>query len=122
MNIMIVEDHSDMRRLLKNIVTLSLSETVVFTECESGEEAVDTYLEQRPDCVLMDFRLGAMNGLEATEQIILQDAGAHVILVTSHDSPSLRSRTEGSPLKAFISKDDLSKLIPLLQTLTSQTD
>ena len=54
---MIVDDHADMRRMLKSFLVLVLSEPFEIIECESGEQAVSEYALQHPDCVLMDFEL-----------------------------------------------------------------
>lgn len=119
MKVMIVDDHADMRRMLKNNITLFFSEDVVIIECESGEEAVVKYPNFMPDFVLMDFQLGGMNGFEATKNIINYDSKAKVIIVTSYDSPSMRSRAEKVQSLGFICKDDLSGLYQLMQNITN---
>ncbi len=110
MKIMIVDDHIDIRRVLKTILSVGNADTLHFIECESGEEAIRQYPIHRPDLVLMDIELGNMNGLEAAAFILNSDKKANVLIVTSHDSPSIRNKALNLPVRGFISKDDLSQV------------
>tara|TARA_R110002096_G_scaffold423357_1_gene630408 strand:+ start:5795 stop:6166 length:372 start_codon:yes stop_codon:yes gene_type:complete len=118
MKIMIVDDHADMRRVLRSIVSFSTVETSEIIECDSGEEAVGKYILQQPDCVLMDVELKGMNGFETTEKIYTQDSNANVVIVTSYDTTAFRSRAEKLHVKGFISKDKLSDIKQILQNIT----
>lgn len=122
MTIMIVEDHPGMRAMIREVALLALPGSPTIVECGSGEEAVARYATCQPDCVLMDFQLGQMNGLEATRLICDLDRQAFVVLVTSYDAPGLRSQSERLPLQGLVSKDDLAALTPILQTLPTQID
>jgi DNA-binding NarL/FixJ family response regulator len=117
MKIMIVDDHADMRRVLRNIISLSYSDKVQMIECESGEEAVRKYGEHTPDCVLMDFELQRMNGFEATQRIYDQDELAMVVIVTSHDTPTIRAKADQLHVHGFVSKENLSAISPILHTI-----
>lgn len=110
MVIMIVDDHLDIRRVLKTILRVGYSNNLQFIECESGEEAVEKYATHQPDLVLMDIELGEMNGLEAAAFILNSDKNAKILIVTSHDSPSIRQKALRIPIQGFISKDDLSQV------------
>jgi len=119
MKIMIVEDHADMRRMLKNMIFFSNDLPIETIECESGEEALECYLIHQPDCVLMDIELKKMNGFETTEGIMKQDVNANVIIVTSYDSFTFRKKAEQLQVKAFISKENLSDINQIIKALTS---
>lgn len=117
MKIMIVDDHNDMRKMIKQVISMSNLSALEVVECVSGEEAVSTYARTHPDCVLMDFQLGAMNGLEATEIIYQNDANAHVIVLTGYDSSQVRQKAQNLGVYGFITKDMLTDITPLLQAL-----
>lgn len=114
---MIVDDHAAMRRVLMNIVSLSRIEPLDFIECESGEDAVDRYADQHPDCVLMDVQLPQMNGFQATEKIRTHDATAKVVIVTSFDTPSIRNKAEKLHVTGFVSKDRLADVNTYLHSI-----
>jgi DNA-binding NarL/FixJ family response regulator len=119
MKIMIVDDHADMRRLLRNLVLLSIPWPVDVIECEDGEEAVRQFSVHRPDCVVMDVQLKtAMNGFEATERIYQADPNASVIFVTSHNTTAFREKAKVLHAKGFVTKDNLSELDHIIRSLS----
>lgn len=115
--IMIVDDHTAMRAVLRTVSALAFDEPVEFIECESGEEAVVKYEAEHPDWVLMDVQLRQMNGFDAAKRIRSHDATAKVVIVTSFDTPSIRLRAESMSMTGFVPKDRLSEIRPLLQSI-----
>ncbi|MBO6587364.1 MAG: response regulator transcription factor [Gracilimonas sp.] len=122
MKIMIVDDHAAMRRLLGNILTLGYKDfsngkhTLELVECESGEEAIEQFPKTRPDVILMDFQLTKMNGIEAAEAILQQDSSAKILFVTSYNSSSLRDKARHLSTLGFMSKNNLSDIMPMLSS------
>lgn len=58
----------------------------------SGEEAIKTARDTRPDLVLMDIVLaGEMDGIEAAKQI-MKEVGIPVVFVTAHTDKSTAGR------------------------------
>ena len=114
---MIVDDHADMRRVLRNVVQLSFTAPVEFMECDSGEIAIAQYAGFSPNLVLMDVELKSMSGFEVTEELMNQDEGAKVVIVTSYDTPSFRRKAKKLQTKGFICKDRLTDLHQLLHNI-----
>ena len=79
--VLIVDDSSIMRRILKSIVTKNGYE--VIGEATNGKMGVNMYMELKPDIVTMDFVMDEMNGLEALSRIIGDNPKANVIMVSS---------------------------------------
>jgi len=79
--VLVVDDSSYMRRMIKNIVTRNGYDVV--GEAENGRMGVDKYNELRPDIVTMDLVMDEMNGLEALKHIITEHPNANVIMVSS---------------------------------------
>lgn len=119
MNIMIVDDHADMRRMLRNLVCVFKGASTRITECETGEQAVAQYELLKPDCVLMDIELGTMSGFEATKKINQLDSAANVVIVTSHDNHIFRTKSEELKVKGYVTKDKLFDLALILNTINS---
>ncbi len=108
--VMIVDDHSDMRKMLRSVVETKLGPSTEFIECDNGEEAVLLYDEEHPNYVLMDVQLKRMNGFEATERIFDHDPNARVIFVSSHNTSAFRLKALTLKADGFVSKDNLSEL------------
>jgi CheY-like chemotaxis protein len=113
MKIMIVDDHAEMRRLLRTMLSDLASELM---ECTDGAEAVATFTRQRPDWTIMDISMPGMNGLEATRRIQKQFAGSRIVMLTQHDTPQMRAAALQAGACAFISKDNLGELGSLLRS------
>lgn len=116
---MIVDDHADMRKVLKSILISTISSKIKVFEYASGEEAISGYTHHKPDCVLMDIELKTMSGFEVITKIYEQDPSAQIIMVTSYDSSTFRKKAELLKVKGFVSKDALSEITPMLTLLKS---
>jgi two-component system chemotaxis response regulator CheY len=62
MKFLVVDDSSTMRRIVIN--TLTKAGYSEFTEAGNGSEAVDQLTKQPVDCVITDWNMPVMNGLE----------------------------------------------------------
>lgn len=67
--VMLVEDHSLMRRTLREIIGEEADMTLV-AEATDGKTAVDRAVAVRPDVILMDIDLPESSGIEATRAIV----------------------------------------------------
>jgi CheY-like chemotaxis protein len=111
MSLMIVDDDERMRSLIRSIVA-DLADSI--TECGDGSEARACYAEQHPDWVLMDLMMPQMSGLAATRQIVEFDPAARIVIVTGHESESLREAARSAGACAYVSKDNLLDLRDIL--------
>ena len=66
--VMIVDDHPTMREALRAIMKLE-PDLIVAAEAESGRAAIALLARAKPDVVLMDGSMPAMNGMEATRRL-----------------------------------------------------
>ena len=111
MNILIAEDSSPMRRMIRRVVAKANDEVY---ECADGTEAVAVYIRFQPDWVLMDIEMPKMDGIAATRAIYAFNQAAKIIVVTNYDDPQLREEARAAGATAFVVKDDLSRLRRLI--------
>jgi CheY-like chemotaxis protein len=90
MRILLVEDTTDARELLRML--LEMDHHTVY-EATNGREAVAAVPKCRPELILMDLRMPIMDGYEATRQIRRSAVGARIpIVAISADVNSVSSK------------------------------
>lgn len=104
--IMIVDDASFMRAVLKRIVLQAGCEVVA--EAANGDDAIAQFQQSKPDLVLMDIIMPpgpkAKDGIDALKQIVAADPSAKVIMCSSMGQQSLIVEAIKSGAKDFVVK------------------
>jgi two-component system cell cycle response regulator DivK len=91
--ILVIEDHEDNRRIMRDLLTSSGYEVIEAVTGEEGITAAETY---RPNLILMDVQLPGINGYEAAQRIKANPdlQTIPIIVVTSY-------ALSGDDVKAF---------------------
>lgn len=77
----------------------------VVGEASDGAEAVRKVRELEPDVVLMDVRMPAMDGIEATRRITASPTNARIIILTTFDLDEYAFSGLQAGASAFLLKD-----------------
>jgi DNA-binding NarL/FixJ family response regulator len=117
--ILIVDDNSRLRALIRRITTQKPALQVV-GEAEDGAEAIRLVHLLRPDIVLMDLVMPQVNGLEAMRQIKVEHPETKVIIMTVHTEDAYRRTAEANGADAFLLKMTLmTTLLPTIRRVCS---
>lgn len=111
MLIQIVDDSSNMRETIKSVLG---GLGAIFIESADGDDAVVQFSRARPDLVIMDIRMGRMDGLAATRAIRALAPGARIVVVTQYNDDDLRVAAREAGAAGFVLKDDLSELLNVI--------
>ena len=112
MKILIVDDNSEMRRLIKSLIT-DLTDDIY--ECADGTEAFEIYSKHYPDWILMDVFMKHTDGLKATKIIKEYDREAKIVIVSNHTDKRTRQAAAEAGAVKFFGKDDLLSLVSYLE-------
>ncbi len=79
--IMIAEDDPKIRSLFSKVLRSRGYDTV---EAKDGEQAIKIYddLKEKPDIIVVDFRMPKINGLEVTKEILKRDPSTNILMIT----------------------------------------
>jgi diguanylate cyclase (GGDEF)-like protein len=101
--ILIADDDEAMRRLMRETL-VDAGHAVV--EAKNGEEALEKFLDNRPDAVFLDASLSGMDGLEVCRSIRRMSGGEHVpvLMVMASGKEDLIRRAFEEGATDFISR------------------
>jgi two-component system cell cycle response regulator DivK len=112
--ILVIEDHEDNRRILRDLLTSAGYEPI---EAVTGEEGVSLAETHSPDLILMDIQLPGLDGYEATRRIKANPALRQIpiIAVTSYalsgdDVKAQEAGCDGYVTKPFSPRALLAKI------------
>ena len=112
--ILVVDDHADNRRILRDLLQSAGFEIL---EATTGEEAVTRAEATVPDLILMDIQLPGIDGYEATRRIKADPALRRIplIVVTSYalsgdDAKALAAGADAYVAKPFSPRVMLAKV------------
>ncbi|HEX7020114.1 MAG TPA: response regulator transcription factor, partial [Gemmatimonadaceae bacterium] len=83
--VMIVDDHELVREGLAELLARQ-SEVEVVATAAGGEEALEMFVERKPDVTLVDLRMTPMDGIDTIGALRRLDPDARVILLTTYET------------------------------------
>ncbi|MFW5768800.1 MAG: response regulator [Spirochaetota bacterium] len=78
---LITDDLKFMRQILRDI--LERNGFSIAAEAVDGQDAVQRYIQSRPDLVLMDITMPRMDGIQALRRIMETDPRARVVMCSA---------------------------------------
>ena len=118
MRVLIVDDAMFMRMMLKDILSKNGYEVV--GEAANGKEAIDKYIELRPDLVLLDITMPEMDGIEALKKIKMIEPKAKIIMCSAMGQQGMVVEAIQNGALDFIVKPfQQNRVLESLEKLTS---
>src|ERR1019366_5996827 len=116
--ILLVDDHQVVRRGIAGLIGDARPECEVCGGASRGREAVAPPPSLRPDIVVMDISMPDMNGLEATREILKNNPGIEVLILSVHESEQIVRDILGAGARGYLLKQDAgSDLIAALEAV-----
>jgi DNA-binding NarL/FixJ family response regulator len=105
--VLVVDDHRGFRAAAAAVLR-RVPGFVVVGQAGSAEEALAAAPDVRPDLVLMDIRLPAMNGVDATRALVAHAPRTVVVLVSTYPPEDLPWDVAACGAAGYLRKEDLS--------------
>jgi CheY-like chemotaxis protein len=100
--ILIVDDHHDNRRALSILLKMEGFETCT---AASGKEALFTMQSRIPHCIILDFNMPEMDGLEVLQRIRSDPCLAHIrVIIFSAMGRDLKDEAMAAGADAVVEK------------------
>lgn len=113
--ILIVDDSSIMRKMIKE--TLTSGGHQVVGEAKSGGDAVVLYQDLKPDLVTMDITMRGMDGLAAAKEILELDGTAQIIFFSNLDEEKYSQDVKEIGAKGYVNKHKAGEILDLIEGL-----
>jgi len=104
MKVMIVDDSTAMRMIVRKTLRLAGFDGHEFTEAEDGAKALAAIKSAPPDIVLSDWNMPNMTGIELLEQIGKEGIKVKFGFVTTEATPDMRQRAAAAGASFLVSK------------------
>ncbi|MBP2027290.1 DNA-binding NarL/FixJ family response regulator [Acetoanaerobium pronyense] len=116
MRVIIVDDDNLVTMSLKTILESDSNIEVIATG-KNGYEAIELYEKYNPDILLMDIRMGEMDGIEAGEKIIKKYNDAKILYLTTFSDDDYIVRAIKLGAKGYILKQNYECIIPSINSV-----
>jgi DNA-binding NarL/FixJ family response regulator len=103
MNILIVEDNINLRKMMKDILVAELD----FATIAEASNVKETFMEiskNLPDIIIMDLKLEKENGLKLTQLIKEKHPQIIIVINSNYDSLEYRKAAQQNGADVFLSK------------------
>ena len=105
----IADDEAFIRQVLLKM--LERLDVVVVGVAENGRQALELYVQHKPDIVILDIAMPEMDGLETLRQLLARDPEARVLMCTSFSSKQYVVEAVKIGAKGYLNKPfDLDKI------------
>ena len=99
--VLVVDDDESMREAIESLLNEAGFETTVYS---SAEALLAGGAVEGATCVVSDFKLPSMSGLELLAELRARGARAPVIVVTAHDAPGVCAEAVRLGAHAYLTK------------------
>ena len=113
--ILIVDDHQDNRRMLRDMLA---SLGFLLAEAQNGAEAIEQIAAVQPDLVLLDIKMPVMDGYEVLARLRAQDAASLPVIIAFSAGvyDHIRQQSLAAGCDDFLAKPfQLEELLELLE-------
>ncbi len=97
----VVDDDQSLRRSLSNLLTSVGFQVDTFA---SAEEFLSSSQQENSGCLVLDLRMGGMNGFDLLRHLAATGSRIPVIILTAHDDDEARPRSRDAGAVAFFGK------------------
>jgi len=109
--IFIVEDQEDVRFIYANTIAKRFTDVVVAGEAATGEDALITIPDVKPDLIIVDVSLPGMDGIELVRQLHEKDPYLKILVMTGYERDLLQESAIAAGAEDILEKGNLPAMV-----------
>jgi DNA-binding NarL/FixJ family response regulator len=114
--ILVADDSPAIRSCLRGLLDHH-GDWLVCDEASNGKEAVERFLEAKPDLIVIDFQMPEMNGLDAARHIVGLSPKTPILMVTIHLSKQLSQEARKVGIRGACAKGNIHSVVDAVGAL-----
>jgi DNA-binding NarL/FixJ family response regulator len=107
---LIVDDHADVRFLIRTIVADAAAGVEVVGEADGVESALEQLEALAPDVVVIDARMPRIDGFEAAPLLLEKRPDLEIVLCSAWVDDEVRRRAAAAGINTVLSKDQFEEI------------
>ena len=97
----VVDDEESVRKALRRLCRSAGMEVDTFA---SGQEFLASLTVRQPDCLILDFHMPGLTGMDVQQQLVTRGCDVPAIVITARDQPGLDAKLLSAGVAAYFSK------------------
>lgn len=108
LRVLIIDDDEDTRFTFSRFLNKFDGMPVSIREAETGREGLDLYGREHFDCVLLDYSLPGMTGVDVLRELVARDPHAPVVMLTGQGNEDVAVEVMKLGASDYLSKDKVN--------------
>jgi CheY-like chemotaxis protein len=108
--VLIVDDHEDVRFLIRAIIEDAVEDVVVVGEADGIRGALEAIDALDPDVVVLDAVMPVVGGIDAAPMILARRPAQKILLCSALVDEEVRAKAEQAGITDCVSKDDMDAI------------
>ena len=104
----VVDDDESLGRSLSRLLRTSGFQTIAYP---SGEAFLGDHKRPRFDCLVLDFQMEGMTGIELSRRLAAVNDTTPVVFITAQDDPAAQAEAEATGCAGYFRKADPGSVI-----------
>ena len=118
-SVLVVDDHPDLRHLVRTLITAANDGLECNIEAESGEAAIAYLDEGEATIVVLDQMMPGMTGVETAQVILDRRPDQRIILFSAYLDEQLRSEARALGIRECIDKRNFDHVVPAIRRVAA---
>ena len=109
-HVLIVDDSPEDREIYRHFLKSGTERQFLFSEAETAEEGIELFLSKPPDCILLDYNLPTLDGLEFLGELMGHSQGSPLpaVMLTGQGSEAVAVEAMKKGAQDYLIKDSVS--------------